>query len=160
MNKVNLVGRITKDVEPHYSTGENANANCRFTVAVNRKFKNKETGQYDADFISCVAFGKTCEFIAKYFHKGDPIGISGNIRTGTKKTAPKKDRPLHPPFSIKNMIFVPSTPATISATALTRIFQIGSFTDNPAYTISAVITTKPIARKILKLSIIIPRNNV
>lgn len=83
MNKVNLVGRLTKDVTPNYSTGENANANCRFTVAVNRKFKNKETGQYDADFISCVAFGKTCEFIAKYFHKGDPIGISGNIRTGS-----------------------------------------------------------------------------
>lgn len=83
MNKVDLVGRLTKDVEVRYSTGENANANCRFTVAVNRKFKNKETGQYDADFISCVAFGKTCEFIAKYFHKGDPIGISGNIRTGS-----------------------------------------------------------------------------
>lgn len=83
MNKVDLVGRLTKDVEPHYSTGENVNASCRFTVAVNRKFKNKETGQYDADFISCVAFGKTCEFIAKWFHKGDPIGISGNIRTGS-----------------------------------------------------------------------------
>lgn len=83
MNKVDLVGRITKDVEVRYSAGENANANCRFTVAVNRKFKNKETGQYDADFISCVAFGKTAEFVGKYFHKGDPIGISGNIRTGS-----------------------------------------------------------------------------
>lgn len=83
MNKVDLVGRITKDVELHYSTGENANASCRFTVAVNRKFKNKETGQYDADFISCVAFSKTAEFISKWFHKGDPIGISGNIRTGS-----------------------------------------------------------------------------
>jgi len=83
MNRVNLVGRLTKDVTINYSTGENANAICRFTVAVNRKFKNKETGQYDADFISCVAFGKTCEFIAKWFHKGDPIGISGNIRTGS-----------------------------------------------------------------------------
>lgn len=83
MNKVDLVGRLTKDVTLNYSTGENANASCRFTVAVNRKFKNKETGQYDADFIGCVAFGKTAEFISKWFHKGDPIGISGNIRTGS-----------------------------------------------------------------------------
>lgn len=83
MNKVNLVGRLTRDVELHFSSGENANANCRFTVAVNRKFKNKETGQYDADFISCVAFNQTAEFVNKWFHKGDPIVVSGWIRTGS-----------------------------------------------------------------------------
>ena len=83
MNKVDLVGRIVRDPEVRYSTGENASASCRFTVAVNRKFKNKETGQYAADFISCVAFRQTAEFVGKYFHKGDPIGISGNIRTGS-----------------------------------------------------------------------------
>lgn len=82
MNKVELLGRLTKDVELRYSTGENASANCRFTIAVNRKFKNKQTGQYDADFISCVAFNQTAEFVNKYFHKGDPIAVGGWIRTG------------------------------------------------------------------------------
>lgn len=82
MNKVILEGRLTRDVDIHYSTGENANANCRFTVAVDRNFKNKD-GQYDADFISCVAWGKTAEFVNKWFHKGDPIILCGNIRTGS-----------------------------------------------------------------------------
>ena len=82
MNKVMLLGRITRDPEIRYSNGENANANCRFSVAVNRKFKNAE-GQYDADFINCVAFGKTAEFVGKFFKKGDPICLDGNIRTGS-----------------------------------------------------------------------------
>lgn len=82
MNKVELVGRLTKDPEISYTTGENSIARLRFTVAVNRPFKNKD-GNYDADFISCVAFNKTSEFISKYFHKGDLIGIIGNIRTGS-----------------------------------------------------------------------------
>ena len=82
MNKVELVGRLTKDVDMRYSGGENANAFARFTVAVNRNYKNSE-GVYEADFISCTAFGKTSEFINKYFHKGDLIGIIGSIRTGS-----------------------------------------------------------------------------
>ena len=83
MNSVRLLGRMTRDPEIRYSTGENANANCRFTVAVNRKFKNKQTGQYDADFISCVAFNQQAEFVNKWFHKGDPIVVSGWIKTGS-----------------------------------------------------------------------------
>lgn len=83
MNSVQIVGRLVRDVEVKYSTGENANANCRFTVAVNRRFKNKETDQYDADFISCVAFGSTSEFISKWFHKGEMIGLNGRIQTGS-----------------------------------------------------------------------------
>ena len=82
MNKVILVGRLTRDPEIRYSTGENATAVARFSVAVNRKFKNAEGG-YDADFPNCTAFGKTAEFIEKFFHKGDMIGLDGRITTGS-----------------------------------------------------------------------------
>lgn len=82
MNKVQLVGRLTRDPEIRYSQGENATATARFSVAVNRRFKNAE-GNYDADFINCVAFGKTAEFIEKYFRKGMAIGLTGRIQTGS-----------------------------------------------------------------------------
>lgn len=82
MNKVIIIGRFTRDPEVKYSTGENATATARFSLAVNRRFKNKE-GNYDADFINCVAFGKTAEFIEKYFTKGMAIGITGRIQTGS-----------------------------------------------------------------------------
>lgn len=81
MNKVQIVGRLTRDPEVRYTTGENANAIARFSVAVNRRFKNAEGG-YDADFINCIAFGKSAEFIGKYFKKGMAIGIVGRIQTG------------------------------------------------------------------------------
>lgn len=81
MNKWLGMGRLTKDVEIRYSTGENANAVARFSLAVNRRFKNAE-GNYDADFINCVAFGKTAEFIEKYFKKGDMMAVSARVQTG------------------------------------------------------------------------------
>ena len=81
MNKVQLVGRLTRDPEIRYSQGENATATARFSVAVNRRFKNSE-GNYDADFINCVAFGKSAEFVEKYFKKGMAIGLTGRIQTG------------------------------------------------------------------------------
>ena len=82
MNKVIIIGRLTRDPEIKYTTGENATATARFSLALNRRFKNKE-GNYDADFINCVAFGKTAEFIEKYFTKGMAIGITGRIQTGS-----------------------------------------------------------------------------
>lgn len=82
MNKVEIVGRLTRDPEVRYTTGENASAIARFSVAVNRRFKNAE-GNYDADFINCVTFGKTAEFIEKYFRKGMAIGLTGRIQTGS-----------------------------------------------------------------------------
>ncbi len=82
MNKVELVGRLTRDPEVRYTQGENASAIARFSVAVNRRFKNAEGG-YDADFINCVAFGKSAEFIEKYFTKGMAIGLTGRIQTGS-----------------------------------------------------------------------------
>ena len=82
MNKVQLVGRLTRDPEIRYSQGENATATARFSVAVNRRFKNSE-GNYDADFINCVAFGKSAEFVEEYFKKGMAIGLTGRIQTGS-----------------------------------------------------------------------------
>ena len=81
MNKVVLVARLCRDPEVRYTQGENASTIARFSVAVNRRFKNNE-GNYDADFINCVAFGKSAEFIEKYFKKGMAIGITGRIQTG------------------------------------------------------------------------------
>lgn len=77
MNKVVLVGRLTKDPELRFAAGS-GNAVSRFTLAVNRQFKKDE-----ADFINCVAFGKTAETISQYFTKGRQIAVSGNIRTGS-----------------------------------------------------------------------------
>ena len=75
INKVVLLGRLTKDPELRYAAGSGT-AVCRFTVAINRQFKKDET-----DFINCVAFGKTGETITQYFTKGSKIAITGNIRT-------------------------------------------------------------------------------
>ena len=80
MNKVVLSGRLTRDVELRESEGGTKIA--RFNVAVKRNFKNKE-GEYDADFISCVAYRNSAEFVGKYFHKGDGIIVEGRIQTGS-----------------------------------------------------------------------------
>lgn len=82
MNKVELVGRLTADPQP--TTTGNGNTVCKFTIAVNRNFKNAE-GNYDADFIRCTCFSKKAEALGKFFHKGDPIGIDGRIQTGSYK---------------------------------------------------------------------------
>lgn len=82
MNKVILVGRLCRDPEVRNAQGEGNNAVARFTVAASRRYKNAE-GNYDADFPNCVAFGKTAEFISKYFKKGMMIGITGRLTTGS-----------------------------------------------------------------------------
>lgn len=81
MNKVILVGRLTKDPEVRYSQGENATAVARYTVAVDRRFKRD--GEPTADFINCVVFGKSAEFAEKYFRQGLRVAISGRITTGS-----------------------------------------------------------------------------
>lgn len=81
MNNVSLVGRLVRPIELHYSQGENATAMCNLMLAVDRRFK--KDGQDNADFISCKAFGKTAEFIEKYFDKGQRIGLTGRIQTGS-----------------------------------------------------------------------------
>lgn len=79
MNSVNLTGRLTRDPDVRYTDGGSTIA--RFTLAVNRRFKT-ENGP-DADFVGCVAFGKTAEFIEKYFYKGMKMDLSGRIQTGS-----------------------------------------------------------------------------
>lgn len=81
MNSFNGVGRLTRDPEVRYVAGGNGNtAIARFSIAINRRFRRE--GEPDADFINCVAFGKTGEFLEKYFHKGMAIGVTGRIQTG------------------------------------------------------------------------------
>lgn len=79
MNQIQLVGRLTKD--PELKQTQSGTAVCRFAVAVDRRGK-KEEGKPTADYPDCVAFGKVAEFIAKWFGKGKPIGITGHIQTG------------------------------------------------------------------------------
>lgn len=82
MNSVQIIGRICRDPEVRYSqNGNDSTAVARFTVAVDRRFK-KEGGD-TADFVSCVAFGKTAEFLEKYFKKGMRIALNGRIQTGS-----------------------------------------------------------------------------
>lgn len=77
MNKVILIGRLTKDPSLNFQSNSGL-AICRFTVAITRQFKKDET-----DFINCVAFGKTGETIAQYITKGRQIAVTGSIRTGS-----------------------------------------------------------------------------
>ena len=81
MNKVVLVGRLTRDPDVRYSQGDNSTAVARYSLAVDRKFKRD--GEPTADFISCVAIGRAGEFAEKYFRKGLRIAISGRIQTGS-----------------------------------------------------------------------------
>lgn len=81
MNKVILMGRLTRDPEVRYSQGEKPMAVARYTLAVDRKFKRD--GESNADFIKCVAFGRAGEFAEKYFYQGIKIVISGRIQTGS-----------------------------------------------------------------------------
>lgn len=78
MNKVVLLGRLTKD--PELTMTPSNVAVCKFTIAVNRKFKNAN-GEYEADFLNCVAWRKTGEFIAQYFAKGQMICADGSVQT-------------------------------------------------------------------------------
>ena len=80
MNKVILMGRLTRDPEVRYSQGENATAVARFTLAVDRRFRRDDTS---TDFIGCVAFGRNAEFIEKYFRQGTKAVITGRIQTGS-----------------------------------------------------------------------------
>ena len=81
MNKVILMGRLTRDPEVRYSAGENALAIARYTLAVDRRFRRD--GEASADFISCVSFGRTAQFAEKYFRQGLKIAVTGRIQTGS-----------------------------------------------------------------------------
>ena len=81
MNKVALMGRLTRDPDVRYSQGENSTAVARYGLAVERRFKRE--GDQTADFINCVAIGKNGEFAETYLRKGMKIGVCGRIQTGS-----------------------------------------------------------------------------
>ena len=83
MNKVIEIGRLVKDPDIRYSQGANTTCIARYTLAVDRKFKQE--GQPNADFINCIAFGKLGELAEKYLHKGVKIAVTGRIQTGSYK---------------------------------------------------------------------------
>ena len=81
MNKVVLVGRLTRDPDVRYSQGDSATAVARYTVGVDRRFKRDN--EPTADFIPCVVFGRSAEFAEKYFRQGMRVSVSGRIQTGS-----------------------------------------------------------------------------
>ena len=81
MNKVILMGRLTRNPDVRYSQGEKATCVARYTLAVNRRFRRD--GEQDADFINCVAFGRQGEFAEKYMKQGTKIVATGRIQTGS-----------------------------------------------------------------------------
>ena len=81
MNKVILMGRLTRNPEVRYGTGENSTAVARYTIAVDRRFKRD--GEQNADFIGCVAFGRNAEFAEKYLRQGTKIVLTGRIQTSS-----------------------------------------------------------------------------
>ena len=81
MNKVILMGRLTRNPEVRYGAGENSTAVARYTIAVDRRFKRN--GEQNADFIGCVAFGRNAEFAEKYLRQGTKIVLTGRIQTGS-----------------------------------------------------------------------------
>lgn len=83
MNKVILMGRLTRDPEVRYLQGENALAIARYTLAVDRRFNRNNSDEQTADFINCVAFGRAGEFAEKYFRKGTKVAVTGRIQTGS-----------------------------------------------------------------------------
>ena len=82
MNRVILMGRLTRDPEIRYSQGESATAVARYTLAVDRRF-NRNGDENNADFIGCVAFGKQAEFAERYLHKGIKMLVTRRIQTGS-----------------------------------------------------------------------------
>ena len=82
MNKVILMGRLTRDPEVRYAQGNDNMAIARYSLAVDRRFK-KDGDEQTADFINCIAFGKAGEFAEKYFRKGTKIAVVGRIQTGS-----------------------------------------------------------------------------
>ncbi len=91
MNKVQLLGRLTRDVEVRYTQSKEPVAVGRYTLAVKKRFKRE--GELDSEFINIVAFGKSAEFAEKYFRKGQQVCVTGRIQTRTwedKETGQKR----------------------------------------------------------------------
>lgn len=83
MNKVILMGRLTREPDVRYSNGENSTAVARYTLAVDRRRPRNGNDEQTADFIQCVTFGKSAEFAEKYLHQGTKLVVTGRIQTGS-----------------------------------------------------------------------------
>lgn len=83
MNKVILMGRLTRDPEVRYTTGDNQMAIARYTLAVDRRFSRSSDDGPNADFIPCICFGKAAEFVERYLKKGTKMAVTGRIQTGS-----------------------------------------------------------------------------
>jgi single stranded DNA-binding protein (ssb) len=83
MNKVILMGRLTRDPEVRYSQGEKSMAIARYTLAVDRRFRRGGENESSADFITCVAFDRSAEFAEKYFRQGTKLVVTGRLQTGS-----------------------------------------------------------------------------
>lgn len=83
MNKVILMGRLTRDPDVRVSTGERSMSIARYTLAVDRRTRRSDNGEQTADFISCVAFDRAAEFAEKYLHQGTKVVVTGRIQTGS-----------------------------------------------------------------------------
>lgn len=103
MNRVELIGRLTRDPELRYTN--NNLAVCSFSIAVHRPFKNEETGDYDVDYIMCKSFKKRGETISKYCKKGDLVGVEGSIRTGSYEND-KGDKVYTTDIMVENIHFL------------------------------------------------------
>ena len=104
MNSVNLIGRLTN--KPTFGYTNNNIAYARFTIAVNRNFKNAN-GERQADFINCIAYRKTAELINQYANKGDLLGVEGRIQTGSY-TASDGSKKYTTDVVIENIYFLKS----------------------------------------------------
>lgn len=127
MNLFMGIGRITKKPELRYTTTNLAIA--KFTLAINRDTKNKE-GNYDTDFINCVAYGKTAELIDKYLDKGSQIAIEGHIQTGSYEKDGKKTYTTD--IIVERLTFLEkkATQSEIQEATQTEIVQ-KAMSDNP-----------------------------
>ena len=92
LNHITIMGRLTREPELRHTQSQTAVAS--FTLAVDRDFQSRDSGEKQTDFINCVAWRSTADFVSKYFHKGDPIGVEGSIqtreyedKTGARRTA-------------------------------------------------------------------------
>ena len=83
MNKAILMGRLTRDPEIRYTLGDNPMCIARYTLAVDRRFNRNNDDGNNADFIPCVCFGKSAEFVEKYLLKGTKMAVTGRIQTGS-----------------------------------------------------------------------------
>ena len=125
MNKVILMGRLTRDAEVRYSQGDASTAVARFSLAVDRRFR-REGEEQTADFIGCVAFGKTAEFIERFGRKGTKFVIEGRIQTGN--------------YTNKDGQTIYTTDVAVE-----KVEFVGSKSDNSASTVDAVpVADKPV----------------